>query len=90
MVEGDSSHIARAGEALSRGGVGYRIVGGIGSGGHIWGHATFQVSSLLGARMRLQGAGFVPIPSSKYLLVDSKTGWSVRLLPGTERTDRRN
>src|SRR5271170_5805308 len=51
-VEGDSSHINRVVEALSRGKVRYQIVGGIGSRGRVWGHATFLVDSLPRARTR--------------------------------------
>jgi len=36
-VEGDSSHIDRAKDALSRGKVRYKTIGGIGSRGHVWG-----------------------------------------------------
>ena len=44
-VEGDAGHFDRAKEAFARGGVRHQIVGGIGSHGKIWGHATFVVDS---------------------------------------------
>ena len=79
-VEGDSSHIVRATEAFSHGGVRYKIVGGVGSRGQIWGHATFLVDSLHGARVLLCDAGFIPGPDSLQALVDSGNGWKIRLL----------
>ena len=79
-VEGDSSHIVRATEAFSRGGVRFKIVGGVGSRGQIWGHATFLVDSLQGARVFLCDAGFIPGPNSPQVLVDSRNGWKIRLL----------
>jgi hypothetical protein len=79
-VEGDSSHIVRATEAFSRGGVRYKIVGGVGSRGQIWGHATFLVDSLQGARVFLWDAGFIPGPDLPQVLVDSRNGWKIRLL----------
>jgi hypothetical protein len=81
-VEGDSSHIDRATEAFSHGGVRYKIIGGVGSRGQIWGHATFLVDSLRGARALLCNGGFIPSSGSRYVLIDSKNGWKVRLLGG--------
>jgi hypothetical protein len=40
-IEGDSNHIDRAKNALSRGRVRYETIGGIGSRGHVLGLATF-------------------------------------------------
>jgi len=79
-VEGDSSHLDRAKKAFERGGVRYKIVGGVGSRGRIWGHATFLVDSLQGARVFLCDAGFIPGPDSPQVLVDSSNGWKIRLL----------
>jgi len=79
-VEGDSSHIHRVEEALSQGKVRYQIVGGIGSRGRVWGHATFLVDSLPGARTRLCGAGFLQSSESMCVLTDSENGWKIRLL----------
>jgi hypothetical protein len=85
-IEGDSSHIDRAKDALSRGMVRYKIIGGIGSRGHIWGHATFLVRSLLGARIHLRRAGFLQSSESKYVLIDSENGWKIRLLEERPKT----
>jgi hypothetical protein len=79
-VEGDSSHINRGEEALSRGKVRHQIVGGIGSRGRVWGHITFLVDSLWGARTHLLGAGFVQSSESTCVLTDSENGWKIRLL----------
>jgi hypothetical protein len=79
-VEGDSSHIVRATEAFLRGGIRYKIVGGVGSRGQIWGHATFLVNSLRGARALLCDGGFIPSSDSPQVLIDSKNGWKIRLL----------
>ncbi|MGC2831383.1 MAG: hypothetical protein WB994_17235, partial [Candidatus Acidiferrum sp.] len=79
-IEGDAGHFDRAKKAFSRGGVRYKIVGGVGSRGRIWGHATFLVDSLLGARVFLCDAGFIPGPDSPQVLVDSRNGWKIRLL----------
>ena len=79
-VEGDSSHIDRAQDALSRGKVRYQIVGGIGSRGHAWGHVTLVVRSLLAARIHLCRAGFLESSDSKCVLMDSKNGWKLYLL----------
>ncbi len=81
-VEGDMSHIGRAERALALGGIRNRIVGGIGSRGRIWGHVTFLVASPDKAQVDLLRAGFVQSPESEHVLVDSKNGWKVRLLPG--------
>jgi hypothetical protein len=79
-IEADSGHIDRAEEVLSRGKVHYRIVGGIRSGGRVWGLATFLVDSLPGARTHLRRAGFSQSSESKYVLIDSENGWKIRLL----------
>jgi hypothetical protein len=89
-VEGDSSHIVRATEAFLRGGVRYKIVGGIGSRGQVWGHATFVVCSLPGARMHLLCAGFLPSSDSEYVLISSKNGWKIRLLEKRAKSDQEN
>jgi len=60
----------------------YGIVGGLDSRGRSAGHLTVAVSSLLGAGTCLRRAGFLESPESKYVLVDSITGWKVRLLVG--------
>lgn len=79
-IEGDSSHIQRAQDALSRGKVRYKIIGGIGSRGRVWGPATFLVRSSLGARTHLRRAGFLQSSESKCELIDSENGWKIRLL----------
>lgn len=79
-VEGDAGHVERAKKVLSRGGVRYKIVGGVGSRGQIWGHATFLVDSLQGARALLCDGGFIPSSDSPHVLIDSKNGWKVHLL----------
>ena len=72
-IERDSSHIDRSKDALSRGKVQYKTIGGIGSHGHVWGHATFLVRSLLGVRTHPRRAGFLQSSESKYVLIDSET-----------------
>jgi hypothetical protein len=84
-IESDSSHINRATEALSRGRVKYQIVGGIGSHGKVWGHATLLVDSLQCARILLCCAGFLPSSESQYILIDSENGWKIRLLEEKHR-----
>ena len=84
-VEGDSSHIGRADEALTRAGIRFEIVGGVDSRGRGACHVTLVVCSLVGAGTCLRRASFRESPESKYVLVDSATGWKVRLLPGTPR-----
>src|ERR1700730_8808044 len=79
-IEGDSGHINRAIEAFSGGGVKYQIVGGIGSRGQAWGHATFLVDSLRCARILLCSAGFLPSPDSEHVVVDSQNGSKIRVL----------
>ncbi len=79
-VEGDSGHFDRAKEAFERGELRYQIVGGIGSHGKIWGHATFLVDSLPRARALLYTAGFIPSSDSRQVLIDSRNGWNVRLI----------
>ena len=79
-VEGDDGHFDRAREAFERGEVRYQIIGGKGSHGKIWGHATFVVDSLPRARALLYTAGFIPSSDSQQVLIDSRNGWKVRLL----------
>ncbi len=79
-VEGDAGHFDRAKEAFERGEVRYQILGGIGSHGKIWGHATFVVDSLPRARALLYTAGFIPSSDSRQVLIDSRNGWNVRLI----------
>jgi hypothetical protein len=79
-IEGDSSHIDRAENALSRGKIHCRIIGGIGGAGHVWGHLTFLVDSLPGAMTQLRQAGFLPTSESNCVLIDSENGWKIRLL----------
>ncbi len=87
-IKADSGHIGRAEEALSRAKVHYRIVGGIGSRGRVWGPATFLVDSLPGARTHLLRAGFLRTPESNCVLIDSENGWKIRLLE--ERSESRS
>ena len=82
-VEGDAAHFDRVKEAFERGEVRYQIVGGKGSHGKIWGHATFVVDSLPRARALLCTAGFIPSSDSQQVLIDSRNGWKVRLLGGS-------
>lgn len=79
-VEGDEGHIERAKEALSRGGMRYKIVGGSGNSGRSWGHSTLQVASLPEAHALLCDRGFIPSLESAQVLIDSLNGWKVRLL----------
>ena len=79
-VEGDGGHIERAKEALSCGGVHYKIVGGVDTRGRIWGHVAFLVESVRRACALLCDSGFIPSSDSPYVLIDSKNGWKVRLL----------
>ena len=81
-VEGDSSHVDRLQNSLTQKRIRYQIVGGLDSRGRSSGHLTVAVSSLLGAGMCLRRSGFLESPESKYLLIDSRTGWKVRLLEG--------
>lgn len=81
-VEGDSSHIDRLHSSLQRARIGYQVVGGLDSLGRGRGHLTVAVTSLFRAVTSLRRAGFLENPESKYLLVDSRTGWKVRLLEG--------
>jgi hypothetical protein len=87
-VEGDSSHIGRVDEALARAGIRFEIMGGLDSRGRSACHVTLVVSSLVGAGTCLRRAGFLESPESKYVLVDSRTGWKVRLLEGRPRRSR--
>ena len=79
-VEGDSSHVDRLYRSLQRARIGYQVVGGLDSRGQGRGHLTVAVSSLVSAGTSLRRAGFLESPESKYLLIDSRTGWKVRLL----------
>jgi hypothetical protein len=79
-VDGDSSHMDRLHTSLRHSRIRYQIVGGLNSRGRSAGHLTVAVSSLLGAGTCLRRAGFLESPESKYVLVDSTTGWKVRLL----------
>jgi len=81
-VEGDASHIDRLHTALIGAKIRYQIVGGLDSRGRSWGHLTLAVSSLLRAGTCLRRAGFLDSSESKHMLVDSNTGWKVRLLEG--------
>jgi hypothetical protein len=87
-VEGDSSHVDRLQASLTQKRIQYQIVGGLDSRGRSSGHLTVAVSSLLGAGMCLRRSGFLESPESKYLLIDSRTGWKVRLLEGRPRLSR--
>jgi hypothetical protein len=79
-IQGDSSHLERAQVALSLGKVRYKIIGGIGSQGRVWGHATVLVDSLLVARTHLHRAGFLQSSKSTLVLTDSENGWKICLL----------
>jgi hypothetical protein len=79
-VEGDASHVDRVHAALAQARIRYQIVGGLDSRGRCRGHVTLAVPSLLGAGMCLRRAGFLESRESKYVLIDSRTGWKVRLL----------
>ena len=81
-VEGDSSHIDRLRTSLLQSRIGYQIVGGLDSRGHGRGHLTVVVGSLVSAGTYLRRAGFFESPGSRTLLIDSRTGWKVRLLEG--------
>lgn len=81
-VEGDSSHLERLQMALLHGRIHYQIVGGLDSLGRCGGHLTVAVSSTLRVGKCLLRAGFLESPESKLVLVDSSTGWKVRLLEG--------
>lgn len=78
--EGDDTHLDCATEAFERGEVCYQIVGGKGSHGKIWGHATLVVDSLRRAHALLCTAGFLPSSDSQQVLIDSRNGWKLRLL----------
>jgi hypothetical protein len=79
-VDGDSSHRDRLHTSLRHSRIQYQIVGGLDSRGRSAGHLTVAVSSLPGAGTCLRRAGFLESPESKFVLVDSITGWKVRLL----------
>ena len=80
-VEGDNNDLFRAEETCTQRGIRFRLVGGEGSHGRHWGHATYVVSDLLEARKCLHRAGFFPAANSKCLFTDTRNGWSIRLLP---------
>jgi hypothetical protein len=84
-VEGDTSHVDRLHASLTESRIRYQIVGGLDSRGQARGHLTIAVSSLPGASMCLRLADFFESPESKYVLIDSRTGWKVRLLEGSSR-----
>ena len=79
-VEGDSSHMDRLHSSLLHSRIRYQIVGGLDSRGRSARHLTVAVSLLPGAVTCLRRAGFLESPESKFVLVDSTTGWKVRLL----------
>jgi hypothetical protein len=84
-VDGDSSHVGRAKAALTHAGIRFQIVGGLDSRGRGACHLTLVVPVPLEARSALRRAGFLGSPDSKYVLVDSWSGWKLRLLQGTPR-----
>jgi len=84
-IDGDSSHLDRLEASLMHARIRYQIVGGLDSRGRSRGHLTVAVSSLLGAGTCLRRAGFLESLESKYVLIDSPTGWKVRLLEGRPR-----
>jgi hypothetical protein len=61
-----------------------RLMGGQGSHGRHWGHATYVVSDLLEARKCLHRAGFFRATTSKSLFSDSLNGWNIQLLQGRQ------
>jgi len=79
-VDGDASHVDRLQGALADGRIRYQIVGGLDARGHCAGHITLATSCLLGAGTYLRQRGFIESPESKYVLIDSATGWKVRLM----------
>jgi len=87
-VEGDSSHLERLHESLLTARIQYQIVGGLDSRGRSWGHLTVAVSSFFGAVTCLRRAGFLDSPESQFVVIDSRTGWKVRLLEQRARRSR--
>jgi hypothetical protein len=87
-VEGDASHVDRLQTSLTQARIRYQIVGGLDNRRRSSGHLTVAVSSLLGAGMCLRRSGFLESPESQYLLIDSRTGWKVRLLEGSPRRSK--
>lgn len=81
-VEGDSSHVDRLTRALSHARIRFQTVGGLARRGQSTGHITVVVSSLSAARVWLWRAGFLESSESRCVLIDSQTGWKVRLLEG--------
>jgi hypothetical protein len=84
-VEGDTSHVDRLHASLTKSRIRYQVVGGVDGRGRIRGHLTLAVSSLPAAAMCLRLTEFFESPESKYVLIDSRTGWKVRLLEGRSR-----
>ena len=76
-VEGDDQHIARVQVVLDFARIRNRIVGGLSSRGRCWGHVSFLVRSLFGARMQLLRAGFLPAHESNYVFIDPQNGWKI-------------
>jgi len=87
-VEGDSSHVDRLTRALSQARIRFQTVGGLARRGQSTGHMTVVVSSLSAARVWLRRAGFLESSESRYLVVDSQTGWKIRLLEGIRCASR--
>jgi len=87
-VEGDSSHVDRLQNSLTQKRIRYQIVGGLDSRGRSAGHLTVAVDALLRGVMCLRRAGFLASPESKYVVIDSRTGWKVRLLEARPRRSR--
>jgi len=87
-VEGDSSHLDRLHRSLLTARIQYQIVGGLDSQGRSAGHLTVAVSSLLAAGTCLRRAGFLESPESQFVVIDSRTGWKVRLLEQRARRSR--
>lgn len=79
-VEGDTSHLDRAEEALRRAGLSFELIGGRCGHGRNVGHLTIAVSSLERAGTRLARAGFLESAESRLVFLDSRTGWKIRLL----------
>ncbi len=84
-VEGDASHLDRLHGSFLTARIQYQIVGGLDSRGRSAGHLTVAVSSLQRAGTCLRRAGFLATPESRCVVIDSTTGWKVRLLEGRPR-----
>ncbi len=87
-VEEHSNHVDNLRNSLLGARIQYQIVGGLDSRGRIWGHLTAAVSSLFAAVTCLRRAGFLESRESEFLLIDSRTGWKVRLLEGRNLRSR--